>query len=396
MHILISAVSSARQPSGICRHAANLAKCLSTGPAVSQLTLLAGRWQVDYFRSAFGLESPTVNIVAADVKNNSYSRNYWYYRMLPQIASRHGADAVHLSFPAPVRRQSFSCPVICSLHDLYPYDSPGNFGYIRVQFNRIFLRQCLNASDAVICSSDFTLGRLRQRAPRAVSGKAMRIYQTVTLDSGSDGRPEQSASAGSPFLLTVAQHRRNKNLQLLVSAFSRLRQQKKSDRRLRLVIVGAEGPETANLHSLVQRLSLQRYVHFESTLTDAELCLLYRTCELMIVPSSIEGFCFPVIEALRCGSRVLCSDIPVLREVGGHPCRYFSLNQKQPESALAIAIANALLAPAAVPFMSDRFSANEIANQYIALYSRLTVGAGATPSLQFAELDAVRHDRYAS
>jgi glycosyltransferase involved in cell wall biosynthesis len=394
MHILISAVSSAQHPSGICRHAANLATCLSGDPAVSRVTLLAGRWQVDYFQKAFGLQSDAVRIVGADVENNSYARNYWYYRKLPQIARRYGADAVHLSFPAPVRRQSFSCPVVCSLHDLYPYDSPGNFGYMRVLFNRMFLRQCLDTSDAVICSSDFTLNRLRQCAPSGVSRKATRIYQTVTFDPGNGGRPGQPEIAGSPFLLTVAQHRRNKNLQLLLSAFAELRQQDKSNDRLRLVIVGAEGPETASLHSLIQRLSLQHCLHFESALTDAELCRLYHGCELMIVPSSIEGFCFPVVEALRCGSRVLCSDIPVLREVGESNCHYFSLNQGQP-AALAKAISSAMLAPAPAPFTSDRFSVKEIASQYVTLYSRLTAGIGATTSLPFGELDAV-HDRYAS
>jgi glycosyltransferase involved in cell wall biosynthesis len=393
MHILISAVSSARHPSGICRHAANLAICLSGDPAVSRVTFLAGHWQVEYFRKAFGLANHAVKIVVAGVENNPYARNWWYYRKLPQIAHRHAADAVHLSFPAPVRRQSFSTPVICSLHDLYPYDSPGNFGALRVLFNRIFLQQCLAASDAVICSSDFTLSRLQQCALRAVTHKAARIYQTVLLDAGNSGRPKQLAIAGSPFLLTVAQHRRNKNLQLLLSAFAELRQQRKSG--LRLVIVGAEGPETANLHALVQRLSLQQHVHFEFAVADAELCRLYRECELMIVPSSIEGFCFPVVEALRCGSRVLCSDIPVLREVGGSNCHYFSLNKQQP-AALAEAISSAMLASAQVPFTSDRFCAKDIARQYVALYSRLTAGMGSTPSRQFAEPDSVRHDRYAS
>lgn len=388
MHILISAVSSAQLPSGICRHAANLATSLSGEPAISGVTLLAGHWQVDYFRQAFGLQNNSVRIVATDVENNSYSRNCWYYRKLPQVASRYGADAVHLSFPAPVRRQRFSCPVICSLHDLYPYDSPGNFGYVRVLFNRIFLRQCLEASDAVICSSDFTLSRLRQYVARGIFQKATRIYQTVLLDPRNSAKPEQPEIARPPFLLTVAQHRRNKNLQLLLSAFAELRQQEMSSSQLRLVIVGAEGPETSSLHSLVQQLSLQQYVHFEFALTDASLRHLYRKCELMIVPSSIEGFCLPVVEALRFGSRVLCSDIPVLREVGGSRCHYFSLNQEQPATALAKAISTAMLAPAPAPFMSDRFAATEIARQYVELYSRLTAETNVTgkPSVCGARL----------
>lgn len=396
MHILISAVSSAQHPSGICRHASNLATCLSGDTAITRVTLLAGRWQVGYFREAFGLQNDRVRIIAADVENSSYSRNCWYYRKLPRIAREYGADAVHLSFPAPVRRQSFSCPVICSLHDLYPYDSPANFGYMRVLFNRIFLRQCLEASDAVICSSDFTLSRLEQHAPYVASQKAARVYQAVTLAPGDGAKSQKPEITSGPFLLAVAQHRRNKNLQLLLSAFAELRQQDKSANPLRLVIVGAKGPETAGLYSLSQRLTVQQYVHFECALTDADLCHLYRTCELMIVPSSIEGFCFPVVEALRCGGRVLCSDIAILREVGGSHCHYFSLNQENPASALARAISSAMLAPLPAPFVSDRFSAKEIARQYVELYSRLTAETNAATRVRLSGLDSVRHDRYAS
>ena len=396
MHILISAVSSARQPSGICRHAANLATSLSEEPAISRVTLLVGQWQLDYFRSAFGLDGNAVNVSAVDVQNNSCARNWWYYRQLPEIARQYHADVVHLTFPTPVRRRQFLCPVVCSLHDLYPYDSPRNFGYVRVFFNRIFLRQCLRASDAIICSSDFTLDRLRKYAPVVASRRATRIYQSIRLNPDRARVPEEATLARSPFLLTVAQHRQNKNLQLLLSAFAELRRRQDPKEQLRLVIVGAEGPETCHLRSLVQRLSLQDDVQFEAALTDAQLCQLYQECELMIVPSSIEGFCLPVAEALRCGSRVLCSDIPVLREVGGSSCRYFNLQQEQPASALADAIEAALLTPPAVPIKLDRFSAREIARQYVALYSGLAAGEGVLASPQLADLNAVQCDRYAS
>src|ERR1700753_1655266 len=131
MHVLIAAVSSARQPSGICRHAANLATSLSKEASIDQVTLLVERWQADYFRNAFGLRDTAVKVGAVDVENNAVARNRWYYRQPHMMAQQHHADPVHLAFPVPVRREKFSCPVLCSLHDLYPYDSPRNFGYLR-------------------------------------------------------------------------------------------------------------------------------------------------------------------------------------------------------------------------------------------------------------------------
>ena len=41
-----------------------------------------------------------------------------------------------------------------------------------------------------------------------------------------------------------------------------------------------------------------------------------------LLPSEAEGFGLPVVEALACGTRVLASDLPVLREVGGDAVNY--------------------------------------------------------------------------
>ncbi|HZP24219.1 MAG TPA: glycosyltransferase family 1 protein [Terriglobales bacterium] len=372
MRIVISAVSSARRPSGICRHAANLAIALSRRPEVL-VTLLVGDWQLGYFRGAFGLQGRSFDIIPIAIAPNAFARNHWYYLRLPEIAQRYQADLVHLSFPAPFRRSRFSCPIVLSLHDLYPYDAPRNFGYSRVLFNRAFLRQSLRASDAIVCSSRFTLDRLRHYARQIAAQKATQIYQSVTFDPGAEAALAALHHLRQPFLLAVAQHRRNKNLDLLLSAFAQFRQQE-SKREFRLVIVGSAGPETTALHAIAKRLSVDQHVLFLSQLSDQELCRLYHSCELMVVPSSIEGFCFPLAEALRCGSRVLCSDIAILREIGESRCDYFRLQPDNP-AALASAIEAALLRPLPCPHTSDRFSPDEIARQYLVLYSSLLAGS---------------------
>lgn len=335
------------------------------------MTLLLGQWQATYFRDAFGLREAKLELIPINIRNAAFPRNRWYYQLLPEISNGLRADILHLSFPVPIDRRKFERPVVCSLHDMYPYDAPRNFGYARVLFNRAFLRRCLTESDAVVCSSDFTLHRVRQRLPNMIGNKVTRIYQSVGHLARSERPPAQADLRYQPFLLAVAQHRRNKNLDLLLEAFAELRRRNRSGRALRLLLVGAPGPETARLCDLVRQHRLQEHVVFGSNLLDGELSWLYRRCELMIVPSGVEGFCFPLVEALQCGSRVLCSDIPVLREVGGTQCSYFPLESRDPKSELAEAIERALLQPSPLPQVDDRFSSVEIARQYTALYSSL-------------------------
>ncbi len=397
MHIMISAVSSARQPSGICRHAANLAMSLAATTEIRRVTFCAGPWQ-GYFQDAFDLRDSKINLVTVAVPNNSYARNQWYWRALPQLASSYRPDLIHLSFPAPFSRRRFACPIVASLHDLYPYDLPDNFGAGRAVFHRWFLQRCLRESDHVVCSSDATLGRLQALVPEVGYTKATRIYQCVTLEPNQCRAPDLPQLREQPFLLAVAQHRRNKNLGLLLSAFAELRQRRPSHRRLRLVVIGGAGPETNALTAKVQRLCLQGSVVFHAALPDAELCWLYRHCELLVAPSSIEGFGLPVAEALHSGSRVLCSDIPALREVGGSGCRYFPLTSESPISALANAIAAALGDSRSGSCDLSRFSPSEIAHQHLALYARVlgTKAHSHTAPLAVPQAEAVRQDRYAS
>src|SRR5258708_20687710 len=183
MNLLITATSSATGPSGICRHAYNLARCAASHGEVLQITLAIGKWQEFYFRNSFNLKAIRVNVVSVDISNDAFARNIWYLRDLPKLADEVAADIVHLSFPAPIRRSAMPSPVLVSLHDLYPYDEPNNFGFPKVFFNRVFLQQCLKEVDCVACVSETTLSRLTMRFPRVAHRKAVVVNNCVTIGS---------------------------------------------------------------------------------------------------------------------------------------------------------------------------------------------------------------------
>jgi glycosyltransferase involved in cell wall biosynthesis len=59
---------------------------------------------------------------------------------------------------------------------------------------------------------------------------------------------------------------------------------------------------------------------------DDELALLYAGARVVLVPSRVEGFGLPLLEAFAAGVPVVASDIPALREVGGTLATYASPN----------------------------------------------------------------------
>jgi glycosyltransferase involved in cell wall biosynthesis len=372
MNILITALSSSTGPSGICRHAYSLACCAASRKEISQVTLVVGKWQESYFRHSFRMEDLKLRIVVANIHNDAFARNLWYLWELPKLANAVAADIIHLSFPVPIRRARLNRPVVVSLHDLYPYDEPDNFGFPKVYFNRVFLQQCLREVDLITCVSETTLARLNTRFPMVARKKGVVVYNCVNINSG---RSSYSHITDQPFFLMVAQHRANKNITMAIRVFAELLERKRIDKRTLLLLLGNHGPETAMIKAVIEREALRDNVRLIDGVSDEELIWLYKGCDILLAPSFVEGFGLPVVEGLLCGSRVVCSDIPTFREIGREACYYFDLYSERASSALAAAICDALTKPKRKAEDLDRFSIEEIAQNLMTVYLGLQEGS---------------------
>jgi glycosyltransferase involved in cell wall biosynthesis len=371
MRVLVVGISRFAAPSGICRYADRIASAASRSGQV-QTTIAVGAWQKDYFCSIFKSDLHS-RIVSIDIENSSLSRNMWAIRTLPQLATDVRADVIHLAYPMPFLRRRFSHPVVLTVHDLYPFDIPRNF---RLPItNRLILRSAVHQADAVICVSNNTLHRFRELFPRKYS--VARIYNPVSMPRFESEGLAIGDLRRKGFLLAVGQHRRNKNLDLLQRSFVHLRTTRQIPGDCQLVIVGSTGPETSALHGLTHSLGLAGHVRYLSSISESQLGWLYRNCLAMVVPSSHEGFCLPVVEALLSGAHVVCSNIPVLREVGSDACTYF-----EPEADsiqhLSSAIINSIKSPIRDTFVNDSFVPDNVARELYGIYQ--TVAGQSHPA----------------
>jgi glycosyltransferase involved in cell wall biosynthesis len=146
-----------------------------------------------------------------------------------------------------------------------------------------------------------------------------------------------------------------------------------------LLIVGIEGPETQQIQQLISDLALSRSVVLLRGLSDPELQWCYGRCEALVAPSKTEGFGLPVAEGLLVGCRIVCSDIPAFREVGGPHCRYVTLGKGE-EEALAAAIQAVLQEPQKEPLSLPHLSAEVLADQYVSLYRTLMPSKAPLPT----------------
>jgi glycosyltransferase involved in cell wall biosynthesis len=82
--------------------------------------------------------------------------------------------------------------------------------------------------------------------------------------------------------------------------------------------------------NLIHRLGLSERVHFLGQLSVEDLVLLYNVADLLLFPSLYEGFGWPPLEAMACGTPVVCSDRGSLKEVVGEAA--LMVNPEDPKS----------------------------------------------------------------
>ena len=91
----------------------------------------------------------------------------------------------------------------------------------------------------------------------------------------------------------------------------------------KICIVG-KGEEEENLKNQANKLNLN--VDFKGAVSDSEKWNLLNRSKLLVFPTSHEGFGMPPLEALAMGCNVLCSDIPIFKEIYGNEVDYFELH----------------------------------------------------------------------
>lgn len=95
---------------------------------------------------------------------------------------------------------------------------------------------------------------------------------------------------------------------------------------VRLVRVG--GPLTAAQRRQARDLRIDGRILELPFLRRDVVAAVYRRAALVLMPSDREGFGLPVVEALACGTPVVASDIPALREVGGEAAVFCSAGDR--------------------------------------------------------------------
>jgi glycosyltransferase involved in cell wall biosynthesis len=165
-----------------------------------------------------------------------------------------------------------------------------------------------------------------------------------------------------------------KRIDLLLGTFGAIREYYPG---ARLVRVGE--PFTTNHTKLARELNVEDAVVELPFVTAAVLAAIYRRAVLVLITSEREGFGLPLIEAMACGTPVIASNLPVLREVGGAATEFAAVGDIPAWTSLALRLirertedqARYDARRAAALRHTATFSWSEYARRYLELYRRV-------------------------
>jgi alpha-1,3-rhamnosyl/mannosyltransferase len=135
----------------------------------------------------------------------------------------------------------------------------------------------------------------------------------------------------------VGNFKPHKNVKALLEAYARLPQPVQN--RFTLLLCGHLDAFGEQVRRAAAARSLEGRVVFPGGVPDGDLPALYSGASAFVFPSLYEGFGIPPLEAMACGTPVVCSDAPPLPDVVGEAA--LVVNARRPE-ALSEAIARVL------------------------------------------------------
>ncbi|MBV9120749.1 MAG: glycosyltransferase family 4 protein [Chloroflexi bacterium] len=312
-NLLRVAVVARREPgvTGTSRYAATLLRELPEAGVAAELACP---------------EDPLVNALNGPGKHIGIDLER-FFGQYPRRFPRRDVDVYHLAtqtLATLLLRPHLDRPVVVTVHDIIPYLLRADtqfaaYGHAAHRAMDWLAMRGLTHADAIAADSDWT----RDTLLRELSVPEHRV-RTVRLGVDCDRfRPvtpdehfwdRYGLAFGQPFILYLGSEDPRKNVASLVRAMAQIK-----DPELLLVKAGPAHHlrEHQSLLRLAQELGIAEKIRWVDHVPEDDLPAFYSAARMFVMPSIWEGFGLPVLEAMACGTRVVCANSSSLPELAG-------------------------------------------------------------------------------
>jgi len=276
-------------------------------------------------------EDSRFHVIEVRIRNLLHRLLYEQFT-LPLLLKRLNIDIVYA--PAEIAPLLAPCPVVLGIQNAIAYYKTGIKWPLPEKMKFWILRQLAKLSSRkasrIIFVSNIACRDITVKLG-ANPAKTRAIHHGVELDKfrkaelAEDPTLVHQSTGSDKYILCISGLARHKNIETLIKAYAALDETIQD--QYRLVIAGNKTSTYGNeLTALVQRLDPAGKVIFTGEIAHENVPSLYQRASLFVLPSYLETFGMPLIEAMASGVPVIAADATAIPEVVGDAGLLFDPN----------------------------------------------------------------------
>ena len=239
----------------------------------------------------------------------------YYPLLLARQARAAGVELVHHPRHLVPPEPGLGVPSVVTVHDVLPLRMPEHFSQLIARRYRVLARASTRRAARVVTGSAHSRDEIAELLDVPVERIRVTPYGVEPLFRPVDADLDllsRRFGVRAPYVLCVGTLEPRKNLTGAVRAFERVHAEFPDHS---LVLIGGRGWKGGELERVLGETPAP--VARTGYVSEDELVALYSAADCFLFPSFAEGFGFPVLEAMACGTPVVSGDRSSLPEVVG-------------------------------------------------------------------------------
>lgn len=263
---------------------------------------------------------PSKNLTIVKVKHlkTRIARIFWEHTQLPRLAVRQELDVLHcLSYICPLHKTSV--PYVVTIHDTIAIDHPEWCKQTNSLYFNLFMKPAVKKASCVISVSKRTAADVKRNFDlfchrvRIIYSGIDNIFK-ARKDSSRYSEVRARYNLPEPYILYVGNIEPKKNIWTLLCVQKKLREKGLPHK---LVIVGKRSWGTRVELDEISKEVMSNNVVWVGYVDRSDLPSVYQMADVFVFPSLYEGFGFPPLEAMACGTPVISTSSGALNETVG-------------------------------------------------------------------------------